>query len=112
MSPDHGLLADMLREARVAIAFVDGMSVDDFLADQRTQYAVVRCLEIIGEAASRVSEAGRAQLPSIPWSQVIGQRHLAIHHYAKLSMPRVWITVREYVPSLAAVLESYLERIP
>jgi uncharacterized protein with HEPN domain len=112
MSPDHGFLEDMLREARQALSFIHGFSEAEFLNDERTQYAVVRCLEIIGEAASRVSATERVKLASVPWQEIIRQRHIAIHHYGKLQMPRIWETVREHVPALVSALEQHLESIP
>jgi uncharacterized protein with HEPN domain len=108
MSPDDGLLQDMLEEARLALTFASGMSEADFLRDVKTQHAVIRSLEVIGEAANQVSAATRAQLASVPWTEIIGQRHIAIHHYRKLQMPRIWRTVHEALPPLIAVLETHL----
>ena len=101
----------MLREARTALEFIEGVSESDFLRDRKTQYAVVRCLEIIGEAASKVSAETREQL-AVPWSEIIAQRHIAIHHYGKLKMPRIWVTVGDHVPALVAVLDQHLKAIP
>ena len=109
MSPDdREYLEDMAREARTVRRFVAGFSEQDFLADQKTQYAVVRCLEIIGEAASHVSDVTRQQIAGIPWREVIAQRHVAVHHYGKLQMPRIWNTVQEHVPPLLAALDVAL----
>lgn len=108
MSRDPGLLHDMLQEGRRALAFIDGMSERDFIDDEKTQYAVVRCLEIIGEAANGVSEATRTQIATIPWTEVIGQRHVAIHHYRRLNMSRIWVTVRDDLPPLIGAIEAYL----
>jgi uncharacterized protein with HEPN domain len=108
MSPDDGFLQDMLDEARLALTFVAGMSDTEFLADVKTQHAVVRSLEVIGEAANQVSATTRAQLASVRWAEVIGQRHVAIHHYRKLQMPRIWRTVHEALPPLIAFLDEQL----
>lgn len=83
MSPGEGFLQDMLEEARLALTFVAGMSQEEFLADAKTQHAVVRSLEVIGEAANQLSHETRASLSTVPWPAVIGQRHVAIHHYRK-----------------------------
>lgn len=107
MSPDDGLLEDMLREARTAIEFIDGFTEADFLRDRRTQYAVVRCLEIIGEAASRVSEERRRTV-ALSWTEIVAQRHIAIHHYGKLKMPRIWTTLQHDLPQLITALEAHL----
>lgn len=108
MSPDEGFLQDMLEEARLALTFVAGMSQDDFLSDVKTQHAVVRSLEVIGEAANQVSGETRTHLSTVPWAEVIGQRHVAIHHYRKLQMPRIWRTVHEALPPLIVELERHL----
>jgi uncharacterized protein with HEPN domain len=108
MSRDEGLLEDMLREARMALVFVEGMSEADFVGDDKTRYAVVRCLEIIGEAASGISEETRKRIAAIPWSVVIGQRHVAIHHYRRLETPRIWATVKDDLPPLITAIEAYL----
>ncbi|HEX6088480.1 MAG TPA: HepT-like ribonuclease domain-containing protein [Thermoanaerobaculia bacterium] len=108
MLPDHGFLQDMLEEARLALTFVAGMSQDEFLGDVKTQHAVVRSLEVIGEAANQISDETRARLSTVPWAAVIGQRHVAIHHYRKLQMPRIWRTVHEALPPLIDALERHL----
>jgi hypothetical protein len=110
MSPDHGWLQDMLTSARLAEQYVAGMREDEFLVDTKTQDSVVRRLEIIGEAANNVSTATRAAL-DVPWQQIIAQRHIVVHHYRKLVMPRIWATIHDDLPRLAAALESYLATI-
>ena len=109
MSPDAGWIEDILREARLALEFLEGISEADFERDLKTQRAVVRCLEIIGEAANNVSPQKRAEIHSIPWSDVIAQRHIAIHHYRKLEMSRIWSTVKNDLPRLISNLETHLQ---
>lgn len=108
MSPDAGFLEDIVREARLAGEFIAGMSEADFQHDAKTQHAVVRCLEVIGEAANNLSEKARADLSAIPWHDVIGQRHIAIHHYHKLDMARIWRTVKDDLPKLLVTIEGRL----
>ncbi len=107
MSRDAGLLEDIVREARLALEFIEGMTESDFLGDEKTQHAVVRCIEIIGEAAGKLSLDTRQAIASVPWPAVIAQRHIAIHHYGKLRMPRIWSTVKQDLPSLIAAIEEY-----
>jgi uncharacterized protein with HEPN domain len=107
MSRDPGLLDDILREARLALTFVAEMTETDFSNDKKTQHAVVRCLEIIGEAANNLSEDTRRHLADLPWADIIGQRHVAIHHYNKVRMPLVWATVHEDLPPLIAAIEAF-----
>jgi uncharacterized protein with HEPN domain len=109
MSPDEGRLEDMLREAQLARTFIGGLSMDEFEQDLKTQHAVLRCLDIIGEAANNISSETRDKLPALPWTQIIRQRHVAIHHYHKVEMSRIWATVKQDLPPLIATLEAYLK---
>jgi uncharacterized protein with HEPN domain len=69
---------------------------------------VVRLLEIIGEAASRVPIDGRSRYPDIPWPQIIGMRNRLIHGYNSVDFDILWQTAREDLPPLIAALESIL----
>lgn len=108
MSPDAAYLEDMMREAQLALAFIADMSEADFDHDLKTQHAVVRCLEVIGEAANNVSAEIQNELASIPWKDIIAQRHIAIHHYRKLDMRRIRATVQRDLPPLIEVIQRHL----
>jgi len=88
------------------------MTEAEFLTDEKTQDAIVRRLEVIGEAAGHVTAATRTQLSSVPWSKIIAQRHVAIHHYGKLDYSRIWAAVRDDVPQLIEQLDAFLKDIP
>jgi uncharacterized protein with HEPN domain len=102
---DAALLLDMLLAAQDARGFVEGLGQDDFLASRLHQNAVIRSLEIIGEAASNVSAATRAAYPEIPWRDVTGMRHRLIHGYAEVDVNRVWDTVQGHLRPLIASLQ-------
>jgi len=102
----------MLAEAQRALRFVSGMTEEEFLQNEKTQYAVVRCLELIGEAAGNTSAETRAGLADVAWSKIIAQRHVAIHHYRKLDFSRIWVTVRDDLPPLIERLDMFLQQIP
>ncbi len=76
--------------------------------DRRTQLAVERCLEIIGEAASKVSTSFCNAHPEIPWRQIIGQRNVLIHEYGEIKQERIWKVVRENIPQLIEVLKQFV----
>ena len=76
MSRDPGLLEDILREARLALEFITGMAEADSRQDQKTQHAVVRCIEIIGEAANHLSNETRERI-ALPWSEIISSKSSA-----------------------------------
>ncbi|HEX8171558.1 MAG TPA: HepT-like ribonuclease domain-containing protein [Thermoanaerobaculia bacterium] len=111
MSPDAGLLQDMLNSARVAVEHVGGATADEFADNVKMQDAALWRLAVIGEAANKVSAATRQALP-LPWSEIIGMRHVAIHHYRKLDMRRVWATIHDRLPPLIDQLAAHLARHP
>lgn len=108
-SPDAGWLQDILDSAQRIVRFTSGMTEEQFLQDEKTQHAVVRCLEIIGEAANNVSAETRDSLAVLSWSKIIAQRHVAIHHYRKLDYRRIWTTVRDDLRPLIEQLDSFLK---
>ena len=110
MDRDREYLADILQSAQLAITYATGVSRDSFLADTKLQDAVVRRIEIIGEAAKRLSDATRNAIPRVPWKQVMGMRDVLIHDYGKVDIPRVWDTLQAGLPPLIAELESYIQR--
>ena len=71
-----------------------------FMADRKTQSAVVRQLEIIGEAVKNLSDALTASEPSVPWRQIAGTRDRLIHAYFSVSLDAVWVMIEQDLPSL------------
>ena len=102
----------MLASARSALRYVAGMTETEFLADNKTQDSVVLRLEVIGEAATKVTAETRARLPEVPWQKVVAQRHIAVHHYRKLDYKRIWATVHDDLPQLVEQLDAFLKEIP
>ncbi len=76
-----GYVADMLESAQKALEFVAGMTYEEFVADEKTQYAVVRALEVLGEAAKKVPPEWREVYAEIPWRAIAGMRDKLIHDY-------------------------------
>ena len=103
---DRALLLDMRLAAEDAMSFVAGMDEGAFTASRLHQNAVVRSLQVVGEAASKVSTAARAELGAIPWRTVIGMRHRLVHGYADVRLDVVWATVRDDLPVLIAALRG------
>lgn len=101
-------LRDMVESARAALEFVAGASFDDFQQDRKTQFAVVRALEIIGEAAKCVPDDLRQQYPYIPWRSMAGMRDKLIHHYFGVNLIVVWKTVVEDLPTLSIDIQQVL----
>ncbi len=105
MRRDEAYLLDILIAARKALRFLEGMSWEDFQQSELHQNAVMRPLEIIGEAARRVSQQTRDAHPEIPWEEMIGMRNRLIHEYFRVNLKTVWDTVHNDLPSLIALIE-------
>ncbi len=90
--------------ARTARDLVAGMSLETFLEDRRTQLAVERALELVGEAARRVSAGLRDAHPELPWRSIVGLRNVLVHDYGEIDAARVFaVAVRDIPPPLAAL---------
>jgi uncharacterized protein with HEPN domain len=99
-------LRDMLENAQRAIQFVYGMDFKTFSNDEKTLYAVIRAIEIVGEAAAKVPDEVRSNYPRVPWREVKGMRNKLVHNYFGINMEVVWQTVQEDLPELVEALKS------
>ena len=103
---DTARLRHMRDAANEALSFVKGRQKDDLKKDRMLVNALVRSIEIIGEAASRVSLETRTRCPTIPWNQVVGMRNRLIHAYFDVDLDRVWDTISGDLPALINELEK------
>lgn len=101
-------LRHMLDAAKRAIEFMQGRAKSDLESDEQLSLAVVRLLEILGEAAKNVSEDLRKDYPDIPWRQIAGTRDRLIHGYFDVDLDIVWQIISTDLPLLAAQLEKAL----
>ena len=106
MSRDTAYLLDILLMAKDAQEFVEGLDKDAFLSDRKCQYAVIRCLEVIGEAVKRLSDDIQREYPDIPWSAMARMRDLLIHSYGTVDLNEVWDTVQHDIPVLISTFEQ------
>lgn len=102
----------MLEAAREALAFSAGRGPADLEQSRLLTYGLIRCLEIIGEAAARMGEGTRGLLPSVPWQQIIGMRNRLIHAYFDVDIDMVWRTVSEDLPLLNDLLTNIIDQHP
>jgi uncharacterized protein with HEPN domain len=105
---DAAYLWDMLDAAREVVRFTGGVSFAAYERDRMRQRAVERSVELIGEAAGRVSRSFREAHHEIPWRSIIAQRNVLAHEYGDIVHERIWRVVTEHVPTLIAQLESLL----
>ena len=106
---DH--LRDILDAAQKAREFISGVDYSAFCSNNEKIFAVVRALEIIGEAASHIPASIRAKHPVVPWQDAIDMRHKLIHEYFGIDTEVVWETVKEDLPPLQAAVERILQEI-
>ena len=93
-------LGDILTSAERAVRYAHGHNRDSFAGDQLTIDAVVRNLEVIGEAVRHVPAAVAEQYPHIPWDEMRGMRNILAHEYAYVNVEIVWLTVQRSLPPL------------
>ena len=101
-------LRHMLDNAREAVSMISGKTSQDLHGNRMLELALVRLVEVLGEAASRVSDDCQLKYPSIPWQQVIGMRNRLIHGYNKVDLNVLWDTVDDDLPHLIEELEKIL----
>lgn len=106
---DRIRLLHMRDAAREAAAFATGYTPADLADDRLRALALIKRIEIIGEAASRVSSDTRSRFPHIPWADIVGTRNRLIHAYFDIDLERVCDTIASDLPSLLKSLESALD---
>lgn len=104
---DLKLMWDMLDSARRVVSYVHGVNEAQFHRDTKTQDAVARCVEIIGEAARKVSDSGRSQVPEVPWEIIVGTRHILAHDYREVDQPKVWRIAPSTRPSCWSIFNVF-----
>ncbi len=107
MSRDAAYLLDILLAAKDTRDFTAGLDKDAFLSDRKCQYAVIHCLEVIGEAVRRLSDECPVRYPDVPWFVMARMCDLLVNAYGQVNLNEVWNTVLRETP----VLISRLERI-
>lgn len=104
-------LNDILENIKDINVFIADIDYDDLKSDKKTQYAVIRCLEVIGEAAKKISDNSRIKYPAIPWQEISGMRDKLIHDYFGIDLETVWDTIKEDLLPLKKAVESMLEEL-
>ncbi len=104
MKDDSIYIDHILNSINRILDYISGKDREAFEADLVTQDAVVRQLEVIGEATKRVSKELRSRHPEIPWSDMAGMRDVLIHDYIDVDLGVVWKTASENIPDLKALI--------
>ena len=96
----------MIEAADEAMSFVAGQTRAGLEKDRKTLFAVIRCIEIISEAAGKVSDATRNSAPDVPWTAIVGMRNRLVHAYFDVDADLVWKTTSIELPALKARLQA------
>jgi uncharacterized protein with HEPN domain len=105
---DAAYLWDIVEAARTIRDFTRDVSLADYARDRKLQLAIERALEIVGEAARRLSDTFRAEHPEVPWPQLIAQRNVLAHEYGEIKKERIWLVATQRIPELIGILEPLL----
>lgn len=112
---DERTILDYLEDISNAIAdirsFVHDMSADAFMADKKTVNAVVRSLEVIGEATGKIPTDIRMRYPDVPWDEIIGMRNRLIHEYFGVDLDIVWQTIQDDLAALKTAITTMLNEL-
>jgi len=103
---DETRIKHIIDAANEAIQFLGGMTFEELSKDRKTLQAIIRNIEIIGEASSKLSLEFRNKNDKIPWSDIIGMRNWLAHGYFNVDVEHVWSTVKTDIPNLLTLLEE------
>jgi uncharacterized protein with HEPN domain len=109
MRHDRAYLQDILHASKSALTFVENVTEQEFYESALHQSAVIRQLEIIGEAAKKISEESRSLNKEIPWKKMAGMRDVLIHAYDTVDIRMVWRLLQEDLPKLLEEIEKIVE---
>jgi len=111
MKRDKACLKHVLDAISNIEKFIEGIEKEDFLSNVEKQYAVLRGLEIIGEAVKNLSDELKAKHPQIPWKEIAGMRDKLIHQYFGVNLDLVWETIKTKLPELKTQISRILKEI-
>jgi uncharacterized protein with HEPN domain len=102
-----GRLRDILEAARLIARYIKDTTETNFYTDKQKQDAVIRRIEIIGEAAAHVTESSRQAVPELAFRKMRGMRNIVAHDYANVDLRIVWEVAAIYVPEICTALEQF-----
>jgi uncharacterized protein with HEPN domain len=107
MKPEDKIrIQHMIDALNETLTFTDNVSEKDFFQNRMLILSVIKEIEIIGEAASKISEEMKLKYPEIPWKDIIGMRNRLIHGYFEVNIELVWNTIKINLPQLLSLLQK------
>jgi uncharacterized protein with HEPN domain len=100
----------MVVSAKLAMQYAGTLSVDELLGDTEKQDAIIHRIEIIGEAAGHIPDEIRSRV-EVPWSRIVGMRHMIAHHYWGIDFQLVWLVVHNELPVLISAIEPHIDPV-
>lgn len=101
-------LKDILDSIIKGLSFIKDMNYEDFENDDKTQYALIRCIEIIGEASKKIPAKFKNEHYEIPWREISGMRDKLIHDYFGVNVEVIWETAKKDLPDLKNKLQNII----
>lgn len=110
-SRDKSRLEDILKSIRLIEEYSDGISFETFVSDTMRYYAIMKNVEIVGEAANMLTRDFRETHTELPWREIIGMRNVLVHGYANISDEQLWSAVNDDIPVIKNEVNNYMDSI-
>ena len=110
-SKDKIRLEDILKSIQFIEEYSDGISYETFVADTMRYYAIMKNVEIVGEAANMLTRDFRETNTELPWREIIGMRNVLVHGYANISNEQLWSAVKDDIPVIKSAVTNYINNV-
>lgn len=108
---DKGRLESMAEAAAFVLQFTEGIEYDTFAGDKLRYFAILKNVEIFGEAAYMLTPVFKLNHPEIPWDQIVGMRHVLVHDYSTVMPELLWHTATAEIPELLPILNCLIQNM-